>query len=318
MNYLRSNVFDPSVNLATEEYLLKHSSDEWCFLYVNKPSVVIGKHQNAMAEVDIISAMDHSVGVFRRISGGGAVYHDYGNLNFCFIYNREVGQQVDFQRNSRPVVEFLNSEGLDVEYAGANNLVYRGLKFSGNAEHVYKNRVMHHGTILFDSDLELLSQVLTPQKKDYQHRGVLSKPWPVVNLKSVLPEFRSIDHLADALGNFMQRTYRVNPAFLSENDQTAIEHLAEEKFRTWQWNFAYAANYNLTRTIKVNGRNLIVELEVSNGIIFRVIVNNQEAGYLEAIVGERHHPEAISQRLKLIQSENKSKFNLKDIVNQLF
>ncbi len=323
--YLSSDT-DPSINLATEEILLKEEQRDLVFLYQNASSVIVGKHQNAMAEVNIVEAMENHIKVYRRLSGGGAVYHDEGNLNFCFIFNTLEGKQVDFKRNTRFVVEFLQHEGILAEFAGSNNLVVNGRKFSGNAEHIYKNRVLHHGTLLFSSNLEMLHKILSPRKSEYRHNNVLSKPWPVVNLSEVLPHVQSISDFTNRFINFLQNRYGASTAYFTKKQIEKIQHLAATKYQTWEWNYAYNAIYVLEKTIKLPtqfwGNNVFdatnacqsqatsdcsdntdnlsfasfccpVELHIERGVIRAVKIDSTLSFMNDILIGTKHHPEEL-------------------------
>src|SRR5450759_4199757 len=168
------NTNDPFFNLAIEEYLLKNSKEEYLILGINKPSVIIGKHQSAHREVDTKFVLENNIPVIRRISGGGSVFHDNGNLNFTFICQSEDGKQVDFRKYTKPVIEFLLSLGLETKFEGGNDLKIDGLKISGNAEHVHRNRVLHHGTLLFSTSLDMLRNALRKDSSHYTTRAVES------------------------------------------------------------------------------------------------------------------------------------------------
>ncbi len=153
MHCLKLISTDPFFNLAVEEYLLRNRTEDFLVLGINDPSVIIGKHQVAHREADTKFVMENNIPVIRRISGGGTVYHDFGNVNFSFILNSARGTQVDFRKYTLPVIEFLASLKVNAELEGKNDLKVNGLKISGNAEHVYRERVLHHGTLLFNADL---------------------------------------------------------------------------------------------------------------------------------------------------------------------
>ncbi|PKP36179.1 MAG: lipoate--protein ligase, partial [Bacteroidetes bacterium HGW-Bacteroidetes-15] len=165
---------NPYFNIASEEHLLKRFTDDIFMLYINSPSVIVGKHQNTMAEVDYHFALENDIKIVRRLSGGGAVYHDHGNLNFCFIRNGKEGALVDFKGFTKPIIEILGKLGVEAKFEGHNSLTINGLKFSGNAEHIFKQRVMHHGTLLFSSDLQALANVLYVSIDKYSDRAVKS------------------------------------------------------------------------------------------------------------------------------------------------
>ena len=156
----------PFFNLAAEEYLLHNLDENIIFTYVNTPSVVIGKHQNAFDECNTNFCKQHGIDTVRRLSGGGTVFHGPGNLNFCLIQNgKELEKLIDFKKNLAPVNKALHDLGLASEYSGRNDLLLHGFKISGNAEHIFskKKRVIHHGTLLFNADLKSLNKAIKPK-----------------------------------------------------------------------------------------------------------------------------------------------------------
>ena len=187
MYYLNITTADPFLNLAIEEILLKNDSRDFFLLYINNPSVVIGKHQTAHREADTKFTFENNIPVIRRISGGGTVYHDQGNLNFSFITRSESGKQVDFRRYTAPVINFLRSMNIDARFEGKNDIRVDGLKISGNAEHVHRERVLHHGTLLFDASLNELGNSIRKDTSCYSSRSVNSNPSEVTNLSRMLP-----------------------------------------------------------------------------------------------------------------------------------
>ncbi|MDQ1332249.1 MAG: lipoate---protein ligase, partial [Bacteroidota bacterium] len=178
---------DPFFNLALEEYLLKNRKEDFFIVYVNAPSVIIGKHQVAHREADTKFVNENNIPVLRRISGGGAVFHDAGNLNFSFISQSTEGKQIDFRKYTLPVIKFLSVLGVEARFEGRNDLKVNGLKVSGNSEHVFRNRVLHHGTLLYDAQLDMLKGSLRKDTSKYLTRAVSSNPSPVMNLKELIP-----------------------------------------------------------------------------------------------------------------------------------
>ena len=183
-----SNSSTPSFNLATEEYFLKNSSDDFFILYVNESCVVVGKHQNVLSEINLRYIIENRIKVARRISGGGAVFHDLSNLNFCFIQNCENREKINFQYFISPILESLNSLGLEVSFSGRNDLILKSTKISGNAMHIYKNRVLAHGTLLFDTNLHQLSNSLINNYKLFTDRSIKSVKSKVTNISNFLYE----------------------------------------------------------------------------------------------------------------------------------
>ncbi|MBN2814917.1 MAG: lipoate--protein ligase family protein, partial [Bacteroidales bacterium] len=182
MLFLTSEITDPYYNLATEEYLLRQLHDDVFMLWISRPVIVVGKHQNALAEINYRFVSDNHIDVARRLTGGGAVFHDEGNVNFAFIRAGEPGRLVDFNAFIEPVTAFLQTLGVEALRGPKNEILVNGLKISGNAEHVYKNRVLHHGTLLYQSNLDRLRQSLKPSGGRYIDKAVQSNRSSVTNL----------------------------------------------------------------------------------------------------------------------------------------
>ena len=187
---ISSNHTDPYFNLASEEYLLKCFAEDIFLLYRNAPSIVVGKHQNTLAEINLSFVQEKEIIVARRISGGGTVFHDLGNLNFAFITGGKEGELVDYRKYTLPIIEAMGKMGLDVRLGEQNELLMGTLKISGTASHVFKHRVLHHGTLLFSSQMEDLSAALRVQSELFKDRAVKSIRSEVTNI---------LDHLVDKM-----------------------------------------------------------------------------------------------------------------------
>jgi lipoate-protein ligase A len=264
---LNLDITNPYFNLAVDEYLLKNKKDEYLILGINSPSVIIGKHQVAHREADTRFTHEKAIPVIRRISGGGTVYHDFGNLNFTFILNSSKGKQVDFRKYTLPVIEFLATLGVRAEFAGKNDLKVNGLKISGNAEHVYREKVLHHGTLLFSSVLDDLKGSLRKDKSPYSTRAVESNPSPVMNLREVTTDVNNIiDFRTKMLKYFLG--YKGNILTeLTEKEKSEIYILEKTKYRTWDWNYAYGPDYYFVNKFEFNGKKHFCRLFVKGGII---------------------------------------------------
>jgi len=193
---------DPYYNLACEEYLLRYSDEDVFMLWQNEPTVVLGKNQNIYAEVNLDYTEAKGIHVVRRITGGGAVYHDEGNVNYTFITSRERASVLDFAHFTAPIVEALEHWGVKAELSGRNDLLADGLKFSGNAQHATDKRILHHGTLLFDSDLAVLSKALKPDTEKLRNKGIASVRSRVTNLKTLLPEM-TVEEFIEGIASFM-------------------------------------------------------------------------------------------------------------------
>jgi lipoate-protein ligase A len=298
---LRSN--DPYFNLATEDYLLHEKSDDFLILSINDPSVIIGKHQVAHREVNIRFTDEMSIPVIRRISGGGAVYHDRGNLNFAFIRRSEQGKQVDFAYYTKPVIDFLGTVGIIGVFGGKNDIAVNGLKVSGNAEHIYRERVLHHGTLLFDASVDNMRKALRPAGGNYASRGVESNRTSVTNLKGMGRMPATIEELSSMMLAFLHdNLFEVQSFTLEETDISAISSITETKYRGWEWNFAYGPPYTFRNEYSIAGKRYSCRFFVKDGIIWESEIEGSsemtEAG--KKLIGCRHMYEDISKMLRSV------------------
>jgi lipoate-protein ligase A len=259
---------DPFFNLAADEFLLRNSSGDYLVLGINERSVIIGKHQLPHRETDTRFVTENEIPVIRRISGGGTVFHDPGNLNFSFILNSTEGKQVDFRKYTAPVISFLSSLGIDARLEGKNDLRVGGLKISGNAEHVFKNRVLHHGTLLFNADLGFLRSCIRKDTSGYETRAVSSNPSPVTNLAGLLGTIKDTMQFRDIMLEwFLSNHPGTSVSILSESDTGRIAELAETRYKTWEWNYAYGPRYSFSNRFLYRDTTNLCELSVKDGII---------------------------------------------------
>ncbi len=267
---------DPYFNLAAEEHLLRTVEEDCFMLWVNEPSVIVGKHQNAFAEVDRQYVTAMNIPVIRRITGGGTVFHDPGNLNFSFISKGEKDKLVDFRKFTRPIIDYLLGQGLTARFEGKNDIRINGLKVSGNAEHVYRDRVLHHGTLLFSSQLQNLNKAIRGQEALYRDKAVRSVRSTVANISDLLSEPMTLDEFREGiLGHLkaVNRNFRSAP--LSPADETSIRKLADEKYRTWAWNFGYSPAFVFDKVIDFADQRIQVRIEVKNGTIQEIITKDK-------------------------------------------
>ena len=313
MYCLNLKTTNPYFNLAVEEYLLKNSKDEYFILGINTPSVIVGKHQVAHREADTRFVYEKGIPVIRRISGGGAVYHDFGNLNFTFIINSVQGRQVDFKKYTLPIVEFLGKMGILAEFKGKNDLKVNGLKISGNAEHVYRKRVLHHGTLLFNTLLDDLRSTLRKDRYAYSTRAVESNPSAVMNLKEITTRFRSTIDFRHEMLNFFLRKQGNTLIELTNEERSEIIVLERAKYRTWEWNYAYGPEYYFVNRFELNKKNHYCKFFVKNGIIRECEIEGSEEMIAAAgkLIGCRH---MVKDILDLFRQE-KIKINDDDVFN---
>ena len=310
---------NPYFNIAAEEYVLKHFSEDVFMLWQNEPSVIIGKHQNTLAEINHQYVEKNRIPVVRRISGGGTVFHDLGNLNFTFIKTIHGEDLVDFKRFIDPIINVLKELGIDARQEGHNDIRINGLKCSGNAEHVFKNRVLHHGTILFSSDLETLGTALHSEEDRFTGRAVKSRRSPVTNIishlqvKITLNEF--IEKIYKHLISIDQHARFYN---LTDSDQSEIQKLADQKYTTWEWNYGYSPAYQYRHQIN----ELCCELETSGGIITQASIYNnislEHNTFLEnGVKGLRHQKEEIQKVISALNITN-NQFSLNEYLSLFF
>lgn len=269
-------ITDPYLNIAAEEYYVKHSTNDICMLWINDRSVIIGKHQNAYAEINYPYLKANNIPVIRRISGGGAVYHDKGNLNFSFITKTGSASQVDFGRFTSVIVNFMQSLGLEVNISKRNSLFIGNLKFSGHAEHIFHSRVLHHGTILFSSDLNTLQKAIAPGK-EYQSKAMSSVRSEVGNIAPLLPHTVDIHQFTDMFISWLLHLNPENRLITTSSEELeAISRLAETKYKTWEWNFGYSPAYSFTIHLQYFTAIIPVICKVENGKFIQIDVVNPE------------------------------------------
>ena len=270
MQYIESPSNDPAWNLALEEYVFSYMDpkEEYFMLWQNHNTVVIGKNQNTIAEIDTDYVKEHGITVVRRLSGGGAVYHDMGNLNFSFIADAQNMNEINFKRFCQPVVQTLQQMGVPAETNGRNDMVIEGRKFSGNAQYTKNGRVLHHGTLLFRSDLSVVSGALRPNKAKLQTKGIASVASRVCNISEYLgPSATLTDFKASLLKNIMGTDTPV-PYKLTATDLAKIEKLRTARYSQWDWNYGFSPRYQIVKETRIEGcGTLQISVNVEKGII---------------------------------------------------
>ena len=269
MLVIRSLSIEPAFNLAAEEYLFRNFNDDVFFLYINSPAVVVGKHQNAMAETNPFFVAEKKIKVIRRLSGGGAVYHDLGNLNFSFHQTVADTAKVSFKKFNEPIIEVLKQMGIDAEIGKRNDIFVDGYKVSGHAEHVFRNRVMSHGTLLFNADRNALSLAIrNPSFDNFKGKAIQSVRSKVANIVDFLEAPVPIDQFISKIERHMFGTVSNSKKYsINENDVREIENLSTEQYNTWNWHFGYSPNYRLEKSSITKFGKVDVELSVEKGII---------------------------------------------------
>lgn len=302
---------DPYFCLAAEEYFLKQFQENIFMLWQSENTAVVGKHQNLLAEINYPYVRENNIKLARRISGGGTVFHDAGNVNFVFIKNVASPAEISFRQFTSPVVDALAKLGITATSSGRNDLMIDGLKISGNAEHVFKNRVLHHGTLLFDSDLKNLGQAIKVIPGKYESKAVQSNRSPVANIASFLKNNWLVDEFMEFLMNVQLEKSGVEIYNLNEKDNKTIAELSAEKFSTNDWIFGYSPKYSFENKIEIKGKLLSIQLNVVKGIVQNAIVSGdffsqKENNVLSAkLENTKHQFENIYTLLQLQQNEVK-------------
>ncbi len=293
---------DAAFNLALEEYCLLNLPIDRNYLlfYVNAPSIIIGKHQNTMEEIDTDFVQERNIQVVRRISGGGAVYHDLGNLNFSFIRPYEKQHFNNYREFTGPVMAALRELGVNAEMNGRNDILVEGRKVSGNAQAVRKDRMVSHGTLLFRSELEDVARSLKPKPGKLLSKAIQSVRSRVVNIGDFLPATFAMGDFRAALLKHLFPGHATAPQYrLTPQDLEKVREMAETKYRTWEWNYGESPAFNLQRVQRyaigeVDARLFVEKGYVKTAKFYGDFFSSGDIGELEhAITGIRYYPDDL-------------------------
>jgi lipoate---protein ligase len=276
MYLLISPSSDPYTNLAVEECLLKTSLEDYIFIYVNQPCVVIGKHQITTKEINSFYIKEHNILVARRLSGGGTVFHDEGNLNFSIIKTNTSGVNISYKHLSQPIIEFLQHEGADVYLSERNDIMFKDKKVSGSAMHIYKNRAIAHGTLLIDCNLKNLSSSLSSHPERFTDKSIASVPSKVMNLSEIYKNF-TVSHIINQFTKFILNQYpEVSIFSIPSNYTNYIQQLVDEKYSNYDWIYGYSPKYNYKNSFDFNGSRISYQLQIEKGNINRIQIESAD------------------------------------------
>jgi len=310
---------NPYYNIASEEYLLRQKEGNYIYIWQNEPSVIVGVNQNTLQEVNLAYVQDNGIKVVRRQTGGGAVYHDLGNI--CYTVVSKYDEGVDnYKKFTAPVIEYLNSLGVKAEFSGRNDITVGDKKISGNAQTVYNGRVLHHGTLLFDTDLTVLSSALNPNKLKTQSKGIKSVRARVCNISEFTTGLTAREFFL-SLGEHFKKECEVYQ--FSKEDEDKINELVQKKYGTYEWNIGYSPKGKNRLDAKFDFGILTITFDTENGVI-----KNAEAfgdffstgdvrGFFAKLNGVKLQKDQIISALEGVENVIKGA-SAKDIVEALF
>ncbi|PYZ94198.1 lipoate--protein ligase [Salipaludibacillus keqinensis] len=263
------NITDPTINLAIEEYALKNLpiDDTYLLFYVNKPSIIIGKNQNTHEEINKDFVDKNGVNVVRRLSGGGAVYQDLGNLSFSFITKDDGNSFSNYQKFTEPVIRALAKLGVEAKLSGRNDIHVGERKISGNAQYTTKGRMFSHGTLMLDLNIENVVDALNVNEEKIRSKGIKSIRSRVANINEFLEQKLTVDELKKVLLDFIFSNGEVETYKLTEEDWKGIEEISQNRYKKWEWNFGKSPRFDLQRTKRFDAGTIDVRLNVSKGKI---------------------------------------------------
>ena len=301
------DIHDPHINLAFEEYALRNvdTDEDILLFYVNEPSVIIGRNQNTLEEVNQTYLQDHGIPVVRRLSGGGAVYHDLGNLNFSFITNNAKENFHNFRKFTAPVLKVLNEMGVRAELGGRNDIVVAGRKISGNAQYIAAKRMVSHGTLLLNADLDRVVEALKVKTGEITSKGIKSVRSQVVNIAEFLETPPSMEAFrARLLQGIFEGEDEIPQHTMSAAEWEAILALADERYRSWDWNYGRSPAFTVHKIRTFPSGEIEARIEVQNGLVQSVcfvggFFDRGDVSELEQrLRGVRYNPSSLEQALR--------------------
>ncbi|MFC6347539.1 lipoate--protein ligase [Vagococcus carniphilus] len=308
-------ITDPRINLAIETYLVQEMPVEEPILlfYINEPSIIIGRNQNTIEEINTDYVEKQGIHVVRRLSGGGAVYHDAGNLNFSFIMPDDGESFRNFGKVTQPIIDALHDMGVDgAELKGRNDLVIDGKKFSGNAMYSTNGRMFAHGTLMFDSDVNEVVNALKVRKDKIESKGIKSIRSRVTNIKPYLTDTHQNMSTKDFRQEILLKIFEtdslddVNVYKLTDKDWERINAISDKLYRNWDWNYGRSPEFDLVRRKRFTIGSIEAKMNVSEGEIKEIRIFGDFFGLGEisdvenVLRGIKYDKEAIKEAVATI------------------
>ncbi|UJL47589.1 lipoate--protein ligase [Virgibacillus sp. NKC19-16] len=323
-------ITDPMVNLALEEYILENfgEQDSYLLFYVNKPSIIIGRNQNSVEEINTEYVDENGIKVVRRLSGGGAVYHDEMNLNFSFITQDDGNSFQNFQRFTQPIVDALNKIGVPAQLHGRNDLAANGRKISGNAMFSTRGRMFSHGTLMLDSEIENVVSALNVNKEKIESKGIKSIRSRVANISEFLDEKITMDEFKALI---LRHVFDVEDIKdvprheLTDKDWENIHQISKKRYQQWDWNYGKSPSFNIQASHKFDAGLVDVRLDVKKGVIENCKIYGDffgvgNVGVIEdSLTGVRHERKAIEEALADVEvSHYLGRITKEDFINLIY
>lgn len=303
-----NNSNDAYFNMAVEEYVFTHFTDDIFMLWRNEPAIIVGRFQNSLAEINLDFVNEKKIKVVRRLTGGGAVFHDLQNLNFTFVESNSKG---NFRTFTQPIIEVLNGLGVDARFEGRNDLMIDGRKFSGNAQCVSNGRMLHHGTLLFDTAMTDMSNALKVNPLKFEDKAVKSVRKRVTNISEHLQSPMTVLQFADLIMKHIMETRENCQLYeFTDEDRAAIRKLRDEKYSTWEWNFGHSPKYSFSKMIRTVGGNIEMHLNIEKGIVSAVKIygdffaKRDISDFENILIGVRHDEKSVTELLSNINTED--------------
>jgi lipoate-protein ligase A len=304
------NNSDPRINLAIEEHLVRNVNvgEDILLFYINQPSIIIGRNQNTLEEINFPYMEENQIIVVRRLSGGGAVYHDHGNLNFSFINANGREFLHNFKKFTQPVVNVLNSMGVPAEINGRNDIVVEGRKISGNAQYAIGTKLVSHGTLLYNSDLSKVSEALNVNVEKIESKGIKSVRSRVANISEYISEPMDVLEFRERVKHGILAEANNGEYKLTQQDWEEINKISNERYQQWEWNFGRSPKFNIQKTQRFSFGQVDARIEVHNGEIQNVKLFGDFLGLRDVadveskLIGVRYdknHLESVLENLEL-------------------